>query len=265
MEGFRLKLPNMKQMMGSMGKSLGKFFEPKEPEPLLSPLAPSPTPDPWEQKGFTKAGGGYYKPKEGNSGPTYVDKAKIPAETIAQVEGSPLPSPSPMPMTATPGVMPEMGQKKPFPVHKRLYQAAQEMSKTYGIPAEAFIANAAWEHRGSKSLENGNYKSAVWWDNARNRGEESYGPYQINMRWFGPKAVELGRITPDNPLYITPEQANDAYEATRWMAKKWAREMRAGKKEIADLIQSHNPNEQGRAQNALAQLAALQIMEGQNE
>jgi len=57
----------------------------QEPE-MISPVPkqePTPTPDPWEEKGWTKAGGGYYRENEPGS---YVDKQKIPPEQLAQLE-----------------------------------------------------------------------------------------------------------------------------------------------------------------------------------
>lgn len=60
----------------------------QEPE-MVSPLpkaTPTPTPDPWEQKGWTKAGGGYLRQDDPTA---FVDKDKIPPEMLPQATPQP--------------------------------------------------------------------------------------------------------------------------------------------------------------------------------
>lgn len=60
-----------------------RFRREQQPE-LISPLAPTPTSDRLvTERGFTKAGGGYYKVDEGL---TFIDKSKIPQEDIQRAE-----------------------------------------------------------------------------------------------------------------------------------------------------------------------------------
>lgn len=79
---FQQRLDQIKQ---EIVKRVSQFTQ-REEEPMLSPLAPTPTPDPWEQKGYTKAGGGYYKIDGGSR--SFVDKDKIPPETLQTIEGT---------------------------------------------------------------------------------------------------------------------------------------------------------------------------------
>jgi len=134
------------------------------------------------------------------------------------------------------------------------YDASQKYGDALGVPKEVILANSRWEHRNNKNWNEGKYNDNVWWNEAKNTGEESYGPGQINMRWFGPEAVKLGRITTEHPLYITPEQAKDPWGAAEWMAKKFAAEAKRYTNKGLEpdwgaILQGYNSNETDRGKN----------------
>lgn len=146
------------------------------------------------------------------------------------------------------------GVKKQEMVPMDFYDAAQQYGSALGIPKEVILANSRWEHRNNKQWNEGIYPDNVWWNEEKQTGEESYGPGQINMRWFGPKAVELGRITTDHPLYITPEEAKDPWKAADWIAKKFSREAqiyinKGLEPDWEAILQGYNSNETDRGKN----------------
>lgn len=144
--------------------------------------------------------------------------------------------------------------KKQEKVPVAFYDGAEKSGAALGVPKEVILANSRWEHRNNSNWNEGKYVDNVWWNAAKNTGEESYGPGQINMRWFGPEAVKLGRITTDHPLYITPEQAKDPMGAAEWMAKKFSREAKRYTDKGLEpdweaILQGYNSNEKDRGKN----------------
>lgn len=193
-----------------------------------------------------------------SSGRVVPEKTSTPTPT-PKAMATPTLMPSSMKNTNIPTITPTQNinvgtTKKQEIVPGDFYDAAQKYGDALGVPKEVILANSRWEHRNNKNWNEGKYVDNVWWNEAKNTGEESYGPGQINMRWFGPKAVELGRITPDHPLYITPEQAKDPWGAAEWMAKKFSAE---AKKYINKglepdweaILQGYNSNETDRGKN----------------
>lgn len=144
--------------------------------------------------------------------------------------------------------------RKQEKVPSDFYDASQKYGDAMGVPKEVILANSRWEHRNNKNWNEGKYVDNVWWNAEKNTGEESYGPGQINMRWFGPEAVKLGRITTEHPLYITPEQAKDPWGAAEWMAKKFSAEAKRYTNKGLEpdwgaILQGYNSNETDRGKN----------------
>lgn len=79
----------VKQNLTEIPRHLQNLFTGKR-EKLKSPLAdvaPTPTPDPWVDIGYVKAGGGYYKkPTKPKEGYTYINKDKIPPDVLAELD-----------------------------------------------------------------------------------------------------------------------------------------------------------------------------------
>lgn len=224
--GYSLNIPKLAQV-----PAIGRFFKPPEP---LSPLGPPKQPDP----------------------PVVIH------QTSNVISGGPSSYPAPA-APSQPMAAPAVPGQTQVTAPGGLYDAAQEMGNVYGIDPRNFLANSYWEHRGGQNWTQGKFASNVWWDPTKNTGEESYGPYQINMRYFGPKAVELGRITPDHPLYISPQDAMDPYASTKWQAKKWSREIKSGITDWQQLFQLHNSNEPNRGQTVQDIVNNDQFVRGQ--
>lgn len=156
--------------------------------------------------------------------------------------------------TLTPRVLGVGETKKQEKVPANFYDASQKYGDAMGVPKEVILANSRWEHRNNSNWNEGKYVDNVWWNAEKNTGEESYGPGQINMRWFGPEAVKLGRITTEHPLYITPEQAKDPWGAAEWMAKKFAAEAKRYTNKGLEpdweaILQGYNSGETDRGKN----------------
>jgi hypothetical protein len=156
--------------------------------------------------------------------------------------------------TMTPKVIGIGTTKKQEMTPAAFYDGAEKSGAALGVPKEVILANSRWEHRNNKGWNEGKYNDNIWWNEEKNTGEESYGPGQINMRWFGPAAIKLGRITTDHPLYITPEQAKDPFAAAEWIAKKFSREAKVYTNKGLEpdweaILQGYNSNEPDRGKN----------------
>lgn len=158
--------------------------------------------------------------------------------------------------TMTPKVMGIGTTKKQEKVYTDFYDGAEIAANAFGIPKEAILANSRWEHRGNPNWEKGIYGENVWNDPVRNKAESSYGPGQINMLVYGPEAYEkhLSNITPNDPLYITKEDASDPYKAAQWMAKNFKMQIDRAKRKGLEpdweaIFQSYNPYETDRGKN----------------
>lgn len=230
LKDYYLNIPALKNV-----PILGKMFSAPKP---LSPSVPNTQ----RTLSNTSANGDINIFKN----PNYSDQQPVSQPSEQPIETA-MPEQTPAP-AAMEMMQPQM-TKKQMKTNPALYDAAQEMGRVYGIDPNSFLANSRWEHRGTPAWEQGKFNSNIWWDESRNTGEASYGPYQINMRYFGPEAVKLGRITTDHPLYIDEAGAMDPYASTKWQAKKWAREQKAGITDMKRLYQLHNSNEEGRGDN----------------
>jgi len=154
--------------------------------------------------------------------------------------------------TLTPKVLGIGETKKQEMVPSDFYDAAEKYGAAMGVPKEIILANSRWEHRNNPGWNEGKYVDNVWWNAEKNTGEESYGPGQINMRWFGPKALELGRKPGD--LYITPDDAKDMWKSAEWMAKKFSKEAKVYTNKGLEpdwdaILQQYNSGEADRGKN----------------
>jgi hypothetical protein len=167
-----------------------------------------------------------------------------------------------------PQVMGAETVRKQEKVPADFYDASQKYGDAMGVPKEVILANSRWEHRNNSNWNEGKYVDNVWWNDEKQTGEESYGPGQINMRWFGPEAVKLGRITTDHPLYITPEQAKDPWGAAEWMAKKFAAEAKRYTNKGLEpdweaILQGYNSNEKDRGKNVNGLITSTDFVRAQ--
>lgn len=132
------------------------WFGLRQPEtPEQNFQAPTPTPDPWIEKGYTQAGGGYYKELDGDYSWAFVDKHKIPQETLIDI-GAVEP-------TAIPTLAPTEAPKPVFRITPK--QEATVIPQPTPTPVQQWYRNPAIA-RGEKNtkafkLEVNNAKDAI--------------------------------------------------------------------------------------------------------
>lgn len=164
--------PTKRNLIEKAWDAIRGFLTPKQ-TPLVSPVAAEAPKDPWVEKGWTPAGGGYYMPNKGGDGYAYVDKEKIPADIIGKLEPSQSPRPLPSQQPAsnlqfksgTPAVgegtapavntgmgrNPSMGK---FNVPSVVHDAIQKAATEFGVPASLLYDIALQESSFNPSLQN---------------------------------------------------------------------------------------------------------------
>ena len=159
------------------------FAASRAPQKIISPIpesTPTPTPDPWVEKGFTKAGGGYYKVDDKSK--SYIDKDKIPSDVIknidAQYEAKIGQKPTPVPSNSMLNDFGDFNQYRVsgnYEIPKMPDEIAEQVKETFGKEAgrAAIVAGT----------ENGRYDPTATNDNGGGRGVD-LGIFQINSNTF---------------------------------------------------------------------------------
>jgi len=257
-----------------------KMLDPRAEHPELMPkfnshntvMPDGTTTDPSTPTGY-KWASRYFNPDNSINYDAFTNKGTTIKETTPKAMATPTLMPSNMKNVNSapinnPQVMGAETVRKQEKVPADVYDASQKYGDAMGVPKEVILANSRWEHRNNSNWNEGKYVDNVWWNDEKQTGEESYGPGQINMRWFGPEAVKLGRITTDHPLYITPEQAKDPWGAAEWMAKKFAAEAKRYTNKGLEpdweaILQGYNSNEKDRGKNVNGLITSTDFVRAQ--